>query len=133
MVIYDLDVIRVSIFPTETDSPLIVDTNAVLALAAPGQLLKMVRGRNPQIVQVFRCVKREQLSQASTLDTLKPLRMLSFKDLLGLSATEAPNHLPMITPRDNSVKHGKPLLSVTTRLLTSSLLSDNVGIAMGSG
>jgi hypothetical protein len=50
MIIDDLDIVSVALAPHETDSPLIVDPDAVLTLAVAAKLLQPVAGRNPQIL-----------------------------------------------------------------------------------
>ena len=51
MIIYDFDVFRESIRPMKTDSPLIIDANAVLTGTAAFERLKAIAGWNPQILK----------------------------------------------------------------------------------
>jgi hypothetical protein len=46
VIIDDLDIERVTVTPTETDPPLLVDPQAVLALAIALQRLELVRAWN---------------------------------------------------------------------------------------
>lgn len=57
MIIYYLDIMRISINPSETDAPLLVDPNAVLALSITLQGFELVSRRNSQIVQPNRGVQ----------------------------------------------------------------------------
>ena len=44
MVIDDLDVVGITVFPTETDTPLVIDADTILALSVPNQLLESISG-----------------------------------------------------------------------------------------
>jgi len=57
MIICYFDFVDVSIFPTKADSPLIVDSDAILSPAVAFQSLKAVARRNSQIVQMPSTVK----------------------------------------------------------------------------
>jgi hypothetical protein len=46
MIIDYFDIVRISIIPFETDSPLLVDPDAVLAFSIPLQRFEPVSGRN---------------------------------------------------------------------------------------
>jgi len=52
MIIDDLDIECVTATPPETDPPLPVDPNAVLALPITFQSLKLIRARNRKVRQV---------------------------------------------------------------------------------
>jgi len=52
MVVYDLDVERVTLVPTEADAPLLVDPNAVLSCAVTPQGLQPIPWRDPQLGQI---------------------------------------------------------------------------------
>jgi hypothetical protein len=51
VIVDDLDVVRVSTLPTKTDSPLVIDSNAVLSLATTHELFKPIRWRDPEIIE----------------------------------------------------------------------------------
>jgi hypothetical protein len=51
VVIGDLDLVGVVVFPDRNDPPLLVDPDAVKLAQVAGQLLKAVAGWNPQMVQ----------------------------------------------------------------------------------
>ena len=53
MIIDDFNFFRPGVRPTKADSPLVVDPNAVLARAIPFERLKVIAGRNVQIIQAF--------------------------------------------------------------------------------
>jgi hypothetical protein len=49
MVVNYLNQIGIPLSPVEANAPTVVDTDAVLALPIPGQLLKAIAGRDPQV------------------------------------------------------------------------------------
>ena len=51
VVIGDLDLVGVVVFPNKNDPPLLVDSDAVKLAQVAGQLLKAVAGWNPHVVQ----------------------------------------------------------------------------------
>jgi len=57
MIIYHLNFISVSILPTENDSPLSVNPNAVEARPIAAKSLKTITGWGTQIHQVLGCVE----------------------------------------------------------------------------
>lgn len=72
MIVHNLNVVCVIFSPDETDSPLIIDPNAVLALTIPSESLKTISRRNSKILKLFGCVKVKQLSPCDTLKELEP-------------------------------------------------------------
>jgi hypothetical protein len=67
VIIGDLDVCWSGRCPNEADTPLIVDTDAVLAFAVALQLFEPVAGRDAQIVDGFSGIKEKQLSVGRSL------------------------------------------------------------------
>ena len=65
MVVNDLDVMRVIFLPKETDTPLVIDPNAVLTRAVALERLKMITRRGSQVIQPGTGVKHSQLSASS--------------------------------------------------------------------
>jgi len=61
MVVSDLSVVGVSVSPAEAHAPLIIDADAVMPLAIPGQLFQPVAGRNPQILERLRRIEDSEL------------------------------------------------------------------------
>ena len=53
MIINYFYVKRVTVFPTETNAPLVVDSNAVLSFTASLEALQPIGRRNPEIGQGF--------------------------------------------------------------------------------
>ncbi len=93
MVIHDLDVVRPVLVPLETDAPLPVDSNAVLARAPAGEKLQLVAGWNAERVDPRGSVDLQQLPVSGTLDVARQLfRMLAIERLLRLRVLEALDH-----------------------------------------
>lgn len=65
MVINDFHIIRMAVMPRETDTPLKIDSDAVLSFAVPMQCFKMIAWRNPQSLQYDNCVKHIQFPQCN--------------------------------------------------------------------
>ena len=59
VVVDDFYVPRISIDPAETDPPLIVDADAVLALAIALQRLECVTGRRAELLERLRSIQDE--------------------------------------------------------------------------
>jgi hypothetical protein len=57
MIIYDLDIIGVSLTPTEADTPLVVDPNAIFSLPISSQFLKAISWWDTKIVQSLRRIQ----------------------------------------------------------------------------
>jgi hypothetical protein len=58
MIVDDLNVMRVATLPAEADPPLPIDPNAILSLPIAVQRFQLIAGRNAQLNQVCRRVKR---------------------------------------------------------------------------
>ena len=105
VIIGDLDIECIAIFPAEADPPLIVDPDTVLAFSVPRQLFEPIPGRDSQIRQGVGRVKHQELPQRRALNALRELsRTFAAKDPFGLWVLEAPNHLYIITHSVNNVK-----------------------------
>ena len=52
MVIRDLNIERVTVAPFETDSPLVINSDAVLPCTVAAQLLESVCRRDSQVIEV---------------------------------------------------------------------------------
>ena len=59
MIILDGDLIRVRLLPDEAYAPLIVDSNAVLAVAFAAQFLEVIAGRRAEVIDRNSCVKHD--------------------------------------------------------------------------
>ena len=98
MVVYDFDIMGIRPGPHETDTPLIIDPDAVLALAPPFQAFQAIARRDAQIVQVLCSMQHAQFPAGDRLNLPRqPLRGLAFPDFPGLAVLESDDHAPSIT------------------------------------
>ena len=81
--------------PYKTDPPLVVDSNAVLALQIGRELLEPISRRNAEILQRLRVVQHRELP-TRVLDAPKSRTALSVKERFGVLAPERPYHLAML-------------------------------------
>ena len=68
MVVNDLNPFWTSFAPPEADTPLIVDSDTVLARAITTQTLEPVARRNPEVFQTTRSINLAQLAQRDAHD-----------------------------------------------------------------
>ena len=68
MVVNDLNPFWTSFAPPEADTPLIVDSDTVLARAITAQTLEPVARRNPEVFQMARSINLTQLAQRNAHD-----------------------------------------------------------------
>lgn len=93
MIVYNLDVVSIRLLPVETDSPPVVDSNAVLALPVAGQFFETVAGKNPQISQSPCPVQHSEFHLGPIVQIAgQTLNQSSFEDLFSLSRPEGPEH-----------------------------------------
>src|SRR5438034_7686657 len=62
MIVDDFDVPRAVISPAKANSPLIVDSDAMLPTPITADLLQPIAGRHAQVTQILRAVEHLQLS-----------------------------------------------------------------------
>ena len=72
MIVRDFDVVGVAVTPPKTDPPLIVDTDAVLPDAIPGEFLQSVAWRNPEVGELFRGVHEQEFPERRSLQSHRP-------------------------------------------------------------
>jgi hypothetical protein len=96
MVIYDLDIIGIALFEAETQSPLIVYSDAPGAFTISVQSLKTVARRYPQILKRTSVVKNLQFSFSDVGDRFKPQRAFALKQCLCICAAERFYHAEKI-------------------------------------
>ena len=65
MIVHYLYVFRAIVGPDKTDTPLVVDTDLMLALTVIGQGFQPVTRRRPQVVQIYRGLKHGYFPQSS--------------------------------------------------------------------
>jgi len=85
MIIHYLYLVRVSILPLKTDTPLIIDPNTVLSSPASTQLFQTIGRWNAQVLQNHCPIEHPQFTQRNLLDGLwKFARPTTMKYLLRL-------------------------------------------------
>ena len=98
MVIDDLHTVGVTSHPAKADAPLVIDPDAVLALAITLERLKPIGWRNPQIVQGGGVVEHAQFATRHGLDIgRQPPGWRSVPDLFRFLVGEVPDHAATIT------------------------------------
>ena len=70
VIVSDLDLECIALPPDETYSPLVVDPNAVLALAVTQEFLETVSRRNIQVCQGIRCIQNPKPDVGLALDVM---------------------------------------------------------------
>ena len=68
MIIRDFHVVSVAVFPTETDAPLLVDANAVLAVTVAPESFQTISGGNTEVLQVGGRVQHQEFTEGCPLD-----------------------------------------------------------------
>lgn len=61
MVVNDFHVVGFSVFPSEADAPLAIDSDAVFPFAVSAERLQSIPRRESKIVQTFSSLKKQQL------------------------------------------------------------------------
>jgi len=68
VVVNDFYVVGVALLPAETDTPLLVYPDTVLALALTLEGLEAIGGRHPEVLKVLGPIEHPELSESATLD-----------------------------------------------------------------
>ena len=110
MVIADLDVVRSIRSPDEADSPLVVDTNAVLSGPVASESLQSVARWASQVVQGVGRIQHEKLPVRLALD-LGPQagNPLTFEDPPRQGGPKAADHAARLSCAASNVKRYYPV------------------------
>jgi hypothetical protein len=93
VVINDLDVGGVTILPSETDPPLVINQDPALTAPAAFELLQPVTGWDTQIFERFCRVQDDQFSQHDVKQLgWKPPHWLTVKQALSVAIGEVLDH-----------------------------------------
>jgi hypothetical protein len=92
MVVSDLHVEGISLTPPKADSPLLVDTDAVLASPVALQCFEPIAGRNTQIEEGASTVEVQELAPRHPLDGTKSPNVSVVKQSLRVTAPKASDH-----------------------------------------
>jgi len=82
MIIDNLNFVGVALSPHETDTPLLVDPDAVLALSVTSKLLQMIPWNRLQVREARRVTNHFKFPHCCSLEALKTQHPLSFKQRL---------------------------------------------------
>jgi hypothetical protein len=88
MVVNDFDIVRLSILPSETDSPLVIDADAVLAGAVADQRFETIPQRDSQILKFLRRMQVHQLAPGCPFDGAEPPHRPVVKQIARIPAAE---------------------------------------------
>src|ERR1700693_5299212 len=98
VVIDDFDLFCVCVSPKKTNSPLVIDSNAVLAFPIVFKPLKAISRQGSQICQVHARGQRQKFSASRALNIQGQLfRTASLKDSLSLGVAKAYDHVAIIS------------------------------------
>ena len=91
MIVHYLNVMRLAVTPDKANSPLIVNSNAMLARSIPPERLKPAARRNAKILQPPGSMKVEQFTPTHAFDGLKPEHGVVVEQRLGVAASKRPD------------------------------------------
>jgi hypothetical protein len=98
MIVDDLDVVRVCSEPAEADSPLIVDSDAVLASSVTGEFFKAIRRRDAEINEAGRGIEHNEFAKGNSVKVRRhSANPLPFEKALGVGVAKAADHSPIVT------------------------------------
>jgi hypothetical protein len=104
MIIHNFHIMGVTLMPAETNTPLVVDTDAVLTPPVTFQTLQPIPRWRQQVAQILGFRQVTQFTPGGSLNVRRqPPGHLPKKDLLGLGASETQYHRLILTVIVNSV------------------------------
>jgi hypothetical protein len=92
VVIHDLDFIGVGVAPRKAKAPLVIDADAVLALAIGLEALQSVPRQQRERAQIRRRVDHVEFPQGLTLNGLEPAHGFPVEKALRIRTAESPDH-----------------------------------------
>ena len=96
MIIHNFDIVRVAVLPSKANSPLIIDTDAVLPLSVPFQRFQLIAGRLPQILNSSGAVQVEKFAPRLPFESLKTSNSAIIKESGGVAASKRFDHVGRI-------------------------------------
>jgi hypothetical protein len=95
MIVDNLDIEGFAVPPDKTYPPLIIDADAVLAVAVPRQSLQPVATQPAQIVKTLRCVDHKQLRPSPLLYLRRqPANRIAREDRSSALVAKTLDHAP---------------------------------------
>jgi hypothetical protein len=92
MVVHNFNAVSVSVAPHKADTPLVVDTYAVLPVPVTAERLQPIRGRGFQIFEFGSGLNHSQFSARHSLDIAEPSAVMAQADLFGFLAAKRLYH-----------------------------------------
>ena len=93
MIVDDLDVVRIGSEPAEADAPLVVDSDAVLAIPVPREFLKAIGWRDTEVEEAGSGIKHDEFAKGNSLKVRRhSANPLQFEQSLGVGVAKAANH-----------------------------------------
>ncbi len=92
VIVNDLNVIAVTVVPAKTETPLVVNTNAVLARPVALQSFQMISRRTGHIIQNDSAVQLAQFSLRNPFNGAEAGGALPLMETLRISTAEALDH-----------------------------------------
>jgi hypothetical protein len=94
MIVDDLDVVGFAVFPPETDTPLDINSDTILALSFSHELFESVSWGNAHIIQRLGGVQQQELPQCHPTQGVVELRpAFPEEDAFCLLVSKASDHL----------------------------------------
>jgi hypothetical protein len=88
VVVDDFDIGWSSFSPSETDAPLVIDADGILATAVAGKRFEPVSGRSAQIVEIARGMQHIELSQGLFLNSAEAFDEAAHEQALASAVAE---------------------------------------------
>jgi hypothetical protein len=104
VVVHDFDLVSAVVEPNKTDSPLIVDANAVLSFSFALQGFQVIARWHSQTDQFSDSMQLQQLAPSHALDVVEPGHHLASKQSLGVGTNERMDHGAILFRVTESVK-----------------------------
>lgn len=92
MVVHDLNVKYLPLLPAKADPPLIIDADAVLALAVAFEGFEPVAGRNLEILQPSDLMQKQELATGDSFNGPEPRHVLIVKQGFRPAVVEGADH-----------------------------------------
>jgi len=100
VVVNDFDLLWPGFRPDKAEPELVVDADAVLAMAVSPEWLQAIAWRDLQIVEAFGGIEDGELAKSHASEASKAAPRLPFKEGLGVAATKRPDHAVTLPPLD---------------------------------
>lgn len=98
MVVNDFNFLWPGIRPDKAEPGLVVDADAVLAMAVSPERFQAIAWWDLQIAEAGCGIKDGELAQGGASEASKAPPWLSFKEGLGVAAAKRPDHNPTLPP-----------------------------------